>query len=104
MTRTAPANPILSPAVAGLGNRAGDGVRAGCPKAGGAWAPHRRPRSGPRPAKVGRVLVDARRRMPHRLLSDRARRGWRATRRAERDGGTGGAAPGHPPAARAAAD
>jgi hypothetical protein len=95
MNRTAPAIPCLSPVAAVLGNRDEHGAGGGLLQAGGAWAPHRRPRSGPRPAKAGRVLVDARRRTPHRLPSDRARRGWRPTRRAERDGGTGGAAPGH---------
>jgi hypothetical protein len=94
MTSTAPAIPSLSPAVAGLGNRDRHGARVGRAQAGDAWAPLRRPPSGPRPAKAGRVLVDARGRTPHRPPSDRARAGWRPTRRAARDGGTGGAAPG----------
>jgi hypothetical protein len=95
MPNAAPATLTVTPAVAGLGNRDDRRVPASRATAGDAWAPLRRPRSGSRPAKVGRVLVDARGRLPHRPDSDRARRGWRPTRRAERDGGTGGAAPGH---------
>src|SRR5215210_4491313 len=94
MTANCSRHPLPTPAVAGLGTRDEPDDRAGRSEAGEAWAPIRRPRSGPRPAKVGRLLVDARRRTPHRPSSDRARRGWRPTRPAERDEAAGGAVPG----------
>ena len=91
MTTGSSATSLVTPAVAGLGNRGA--IRAsGCSR--------RRPRGrrrgvcspGRGPAKVGRVLVYARGRMLHRRPAFRARQGWRPTPQAEREAGVGGAA------------
>jgi hypothetical protein len=79
-----PAILLVTPAAAGLGTR-GVPACAQEPGAGATWAPSGACSPGRGLSKAGRVLVYARGRTLHRRTADRARAGWRPTRRAERE-------------------